>query len=176
HLALAAESGTPPAVAAELDARDRRTLRAVSAVVATSPWAAGEIAARHGLDPRQVHVAVPGVDPAPLAAGTDGGSRLLCVAALTPRKGQDVLVEALATLTDQSWTCQLVGPLGRDPGFVADVRHRLDRHRLASRVRLTGPLRGDRLTRAYATADLVVLPSRAETYGMVVTEALARGI
>jgi glycosyltransferase involved in cell wall biosynthesis len=43
-------------------------------------------------------------------------------------------------------------------------------------VRFTGPLGGPELDRAYASADLLVLPSRAESYGMVVTEALAHGL
>ena len=52
----------------------------------------------------------------------------------------------------------------------------MQRHGLDDRVRLTGPLTGAALDAAYAAADLLVVPSRAETYGMVVTEALARGI
>jgi glycosyltransferase involved in cell wall biosynthesis len=70
----------------------------------------------------------------------------------------------------------IVGPLGRDPAHVALLRQRIERNGLAGRVRLTGPLTGEPLAGVYGSADLVVLPSRAETYGMVVTEALARGI
>ena len=47
---------------------------------------------------------------------------------------------------------------------------------LAGRFVLTGALSGDALEAAYAGADLLVLPSRAETYGMVVAEALAHGL
>ena len=47
---------------------------------------------------------------------------------------------------------------------------------LGDRVRFVGPRTGAELDRAYAAADLLVLASHAETYGMVVTEALARGL
>ncbi|ROP38157.1 glycosyltransferase family 4 protein [Saccharothrix texasensis] len=168
HLPLADETGLPPALAARLDAAEREVLRAARAVVATSPSAARRLASRHGL--AQVHVVVPGTDPAPPATGTDGASRLLCVASLTPRKGHDVLVRALAAVADLPWTCAFVGP-GRSP-----VRDLVDRHGLGSRIELPGPLSGPALAHEYATADLFVLASLAETYGMVVTEALARGV
>lgn len=98
------------------------------------------------------------------------------MASVTPRKGHDVLVEALATIAHLSWDCECVGPLGGDPGHVARVRRLIGGHRLDGRVELAGPLTGKRLEDAYAGADLLVLASRAETFGMVVTEALARGI
>ena len=176
HLPLGHETGLAPEVAAMLDARERETLHAASAVVATSPWAARRLIDHHGLVASRVHVVTPGIDPAPLASGTDGASRLLCVASVTPRKGQDLLVEALAAVADLPWSCVCVGPLSRDPAHVAWLRHLIGQRDLDDRVRLAGPQTGERLARTYATADLVVLASRAETYGMVVTEALARGI
>ncbi|MBB4934653.1 glycosyltransferase involved in cell wall biosynthesis [Lipingzhangella halophila] len=176
HLPLAAETALPPAVAADLDARERETLRAARAVVPTSAWAASHMTGGHGIDPGRVHPVPPGVDPAPLAAGTDGASRLLCVAAVTRTKGHDLLVDALAALTDLPWSCECAGSLRRAPGFVAELRRRIDRLGLAGRVRLTGPQTAERLSALYAASDLVVLASRVETYGMVVTEALARGI
>ncbi|WP_079124208.1 glycosyltransferase family 4 protein [Streptomyces sp. NBRC 110611] len=175
HLPLADETGLPPATAARLDDRERRTLRAADAVVATSPWTARRLAAHHGLDPRRVHLAAPGAAPAPLAPGTDGAARLLCVASLTPRKGHDLLIEALSGLTGLSWDCEFAGAPGPDPGYVAELRETVARRGLTRRVRLLGPRTGAALHRTYAAADLVVLASRAETYGMVVTEALARG-
>jgi glycosyltransferase involved in cell wall biosynthesis len=175
HLPLADETGLAPAEAAELDTAERAVLRAASAVVATSPWAADQLVRHHGLVAGKVHTVTPGTDPAPLAPGTDGVSRLLCVASVTPRKGHDVLVEALATVADLPWSLRCVGPL-RAASHVARVRQLVERHELGDRIEFVGPLTGEPLTSAYAAADLFVLPSLAETYGMVVTEALARGI
>jgi glycosyltransferase involved in cell wall biosynthesis len=176
HLPLGDEVGQAQAPAAELAALERETLHAASAVVATSRWAAGRLVAQHGLAPDQVHVAPPGVDLAPIAPGTDGATRLLCVGSVTPTKGQDLLVEALAAVADLPWTCELAGPLRRDPAHVAVVRTTIERHGLGERVQLTGPRTGTQLATSYASTDLLVLPSRVESYGMVVTEALARGI
>jgi glycosyltransferase involved in cell wall biosynthesis len=173
HLPLADETGLPAAVAEELDAAERRTLRAAIAVVTTSPWATRRLVEHHGLAADRVHTVTPGTDPAPPAVGTDAGTRLLCVASVTARKGHDLLVAALATVADLPWTCDCVGPLG---DHAEQVRRLISRHGLGDRVRLDGPRTGESLSHAYASADLLVLPSRAETYGMVVTEALARGI
>lgn len=169
HLPLGDEVG-----AADLAHRERETLHAAAAVVATSPWTAQRLREEHDLG--SVDVVTPGVDPAPLAAGTDGVGRLLCVGSVTPTKGQDLLVEALADVTDQSWSCDLVGPLGRAPAHVADVRAAISRYGLDGRIRMPGALVGAPLAAAFGAADLLVLPSRVEAYGMVVTEALARGI
>ncbi len=172
HLPLGDETGA----AAELVAREGATLAAAAGVIATSPWTARRLTDLHGLAPDRIVVAAPGVDPAPLAAGTDGVSHLLCVGSITPTKGQDVLVEALAGVADLPLTCDLVGPVGRDPAHAALVRDAVACHDLSRRVRVTGPQMGMALSSAYDAADLLVVPSRAETYGMVVTEALARGI
>ena len=173
HLPLADETGLAPAVAADLDASEKATLRAARAVVVTSPWAAARLATP-GLDGNRIHVAAPGTDPAALA--TDGASRLLCPAAVTPRKGHDLLVEALATVTDLPWTCVCPGAVRRDSTHVADVRRLIDRSGIGDRVLLVGPYTQEQMATAYAESDLVVLPSRAETYGMDVTESLARGV
>ncbi|MCF1600096.1 glycosyltransferase family 4 protein [Streptomyces muensis] len=176
HLPLGDETGLDTAVAAELDARERTVLRAVPAVIATSDWSVRRLVSHHGLAPERVHVAAPGADIAPLASGTDGVSRLLCVAAVTPRKGQHRLVEALATVTDLPWSCVCVGGLNQDPEYVAGLRALIARHGLQDRLILAGPQAGAELDASYNSADLMVLTSYAETYGMAVTEALARGI
>ncbi|MEU6097613.1 glycosyltransferase family 4 protein [Streptomyces sp. NPDC047079] len=176
HLPLGDETGLAPGAAAELDARERATLRAVPAVVATSDWAVRRLVSHHGLAPDRVHAVPPGADIAPLAPGTDGVSRLLCVAAVTPRKGQHRLIEALASVKDLPWSCQCVGGLGHDREYVARLRALIDEHGLGDRLHLVGPQSGAALDASYAAADLMVLTSYAETYGMAVTEALARGI
>jgi glycosyltransferase involved in cell wall biosynthesis len=146
-------------------------LEAATAVVTTSEWTRGRLGELYGLPADRVHVAEPGVDPAALAPRTATGAALLCVAAVTPGKGHDVLLDALATMPDLPWRCTCVGSLVRDPEWAAGVLRRA-----GDRVRFRGPLVGVELDRAYAAADLLVLPSRAETYGMVLTEALARGV
>jgi glycosyltransferase involved in cell wall biosynthesis len=153
------------------DARERAVLEAATAVITTSRWTGRRLSELYGLPADRIHVAEPGVDPAPVASGSDGGERLLCVAAVTPHKGHDVLLGALATVADLAWTCTCVGSLDRDPAWAAAVRGRTN-----GRVEFAGPRTGSELDRTYAAADLLVLPSHAETYGMVVTEALAHGV
>jgi glycosyltransferase involved in cell wall biosynthesis len=152
------------------DARERAVLSASAAVVTTSAWSRRRLLELYRLSADRVHVAQPGVDAADPATGTAAGETLLCVAAVIPGKGHDVLLDALTTLTDLSWRCLCVGSLDRDPEFAKGLT------RLDGRVRFTGPRTGADLDRTYASADLLVLASRAETYGMVVAEALARGL
>jgi glycosyltransferase involved in cell wall biosynthesis len=151
------------------DRREREVLEAAAAIVVTSEWTRRRLEDLYGLP---AYVAEPGVDPAGLAPGSAGGDALLCVAAVTRHKGHDVLLEALATVGDLPWRCACAGSLDREPAFADRMRRRA----LRRPVRFTGPLSGHALDHAYAAADLLVLPSRAETYGMVVTEALARGL
>jgi glycosyltransferase involved in cell wall biosynthesis len=166
----------PDDEAGAVRARERGVLEAAAAVVTTSAWTRCRLVELYALPADRVHVAEPGVDAAGLAPGTAAGDALLCVAAVTPDKGHDVLLDALATATDLSWRCTCVGSLDRDPTFADGVRRRAQEGALGDRVRFPGPCTGPELDRAYAAADLIVLASHAETYGMVVTEALAHGL
>ena len=166
----------PDDEAGALRAREREVLAAAAAVVTTSEWSRRRLGELYALPAGRVHVAEPGVDAARLAPGSAAGDALLCVAALTPDKGHDVLLDALAMATDLSWRCTCVGSQVRDPVFAHRMRRRARNSRLGDRVRFSGPLTGAELDRAYAAADLLVLASHTETYGMVVTEALARGL
>jgi glycosyltransferase involved in cell wall biosynthesis len=157
-------------------AREGEVLAAAAAVVTTSAWTRRRLAELYALPADRVQVAEPGVDAAGLAPQTAAGDALLCVAAITPHKGHDVLLDALATVTDLSWRCVCIGSLDRDSAFADGVRRRARHVGLGDRVSFPGPRTGAQLDEAYAAADLLVLPSHAETYGMVVTEALARGV
>lgn len=176
HLQLCDETGLGEERAAGLDRREREVLHAAAAVVATSGWAARRAIEHHGLDPRRVYSAPPGTDPAPLAVGTEAGDRLLCLASITPRKGHDLLADALAGLADLPWTCVCVGSVRRDPGHVRRIQGLIDQHGLTHKMIITGPLPDDDLDQSFNKTDLLVLPSRRETFGMVVTEAIVRGI
>lgn len=156
--------------------RERVVLAAADAVVTTSEWTRRWLVRTYALDPARVHVAHPGVDAADAAAGSAAGGNLLCVGAVTPEKGHDVLLAALVQVADLAWRCECVGSLARAPEFVADLRRDISTFGLDGRIVLTGPRSGRHLEASYAGADLLVLASRGETYGMVVTEALARGL
>ena len=158
----------------EVRRREREVLAAATAVVTTSAWTRRRLEELYALPAARMHVAEPGVDAAGLAPGSATGDALLCVAPVTRDKGHDVLLDALATAPQESWRCACVGSLDRDPAFADRLRRRA--FGLGDRVRFVGPRTGADLDRAYAAADVLVLASRAETYGMVVTEALARGL
>ena len=154
---------------------ERVVLRSATGVIVTSEWTRQQILTRYAIPPCRVHVARPGVDRVAAPARPVRG-RLLCVGVLAHHKGQDLLVEALADLADRDWHCVLAGSLDRDPDFVEQLRTRITRLGYGHRVRLSGVLTGAALSHLYATADVLVAPSRSETYGMTVTEALAHGL
>jgi glycosyltransferase involved in cell wall biosynthesis len=156
--------------------RERAVLSAVASVVTTSRWARQWLLDSYALPPSRVRVVEPGAEIAALAPGSPSGGELLCVGAVTPTKGHDVLVAALAAVSELEWRCVCVGALDLEPGFVDDVRRRAERSGIGDRLRFTGPLTGPDLDAAYAGADVLLSASRAETYGMVVTEALAHGL
>jgi glycosyltransferase involved in cell wall biosynthesis len=163
-------------VADEVRMRESAVLSATAAVVTTSAWSRHRLTELYQLPGDQVYVAEPGVDAADLATGTPAGEALLCVAAVTFDKGHDVLLDALHKMSDLPWQCVCVGSLDRDPAFVERLHRRTLTDGLGNRVHFAGALSGGELDRSYDAADLIVLASRAETYAMVVTEALARGL
>ena len=162
----------------ESDARTREgaVLSTAAAVVTTSLWARDRLLELYALPPDRVHVAHPGVDAAEPASGTTAGDALLCVAAVTVDKGHDLLLDALIAISDLAWSCVCVGRLDRDPAFVDALRRRARDDGLGDRMQFPGTRTGAELDRSYAAADVMVLASRAETYGIVYIEALARGL
>ncbi|MBO0833709.1 MAG: glycosyltransferase family 4 protein [Actinobacteria bacterium] len=173
HMPLATALDTSPDASALRS--ERAVLRAATAVVVTSDWSRQQVLTRYAIPAERVHVARPGADRIAAPAQPLRG-QLLCVGVLGWHKGQDVLIEALADLGDLDWSCTLAGSVDRDPEFVEQLRTRITHLGYGDRVRLTGILTGAALSDAYSTADLLVAPSRSETYGMTVTEALAHGL
>ena len=174
HMAFGDASADDPPNGAR--GRERRVLQAATAVVTTSAWLRRRLLELYDLPGDRVHVATPGVAAAEPAPGSDAGGALLCVAAVIPRKGHWELLQALATVADLPWHCLCVGTVDRDPAFVGALRRFSRAAGLDGRVQFGGPRTGVALDACYAAADVLVQPSRAETYGMVVTEALARGL
>ncbi|HET7326203.1 MAG TPA: glycosyltransferase [Nocardioidaceae bacterium] len=170
HMPLALETRLSRERAAQLDRLERQALQAAALVVATSHWSARYVEDHHRL-PR-VAVAQPGVDQAPVSAGSEP-PLLVHLASLLPHKDQLGVVTALTRLTDLPWRARLAGPVHRDPAYAADVRAAVAAAGLGDRINMPGTMSRNA---AWAGADLALLPSLVESFGMVVTEALARGV
>lgn len=150
-----------------------QSLAAANGVICPSAFAAANLVALYGLE--RVHVALPGTLPAEPAVGSDP-PHIVCVAALLPNKSQLLLVEALAGVRKHPWTAALIGSPDADPAYAAQVRAAVERYGLEERIRLTGELQGAELEAEWHAADLSVLVSARESFGMAVPESLAHGV
>jgi glycosyltransferase involved in cell wall biosynthesis len=155
---------------------EARALAAAAGIITTSRWTAAQVRTRYGVP--GAAVAVPGVEPAPRSAlpAPDRPPRLLWLGRITRTKDPLTLVAALARLDDLPWTARLVGPDSMDPRYTGLVRAAIERLGLGDRIAQVGPRTSSELAAEWADAQLLVSTSRVEPYGMVVTEALARGI
>ncbi|TVS11070.1 MAG: glycosyltransferase [Wenzhouxiangella sp.] len=184
HHPLADETGLDEPDRERLLVSERRALACCRRIVVTSAFTARRLR-QLGLSERPARVVEPGVSAAPLAPASQarlGGDpepeqqRLLCVASLTPRKGQDVLLNALAGLQSMRWRARFSGSTQRDPAFARQIEQQRRSLGLEQRVELPGERAPNQLESDYAWATVCVLPSRYEGFGMVITEALARGL
>jgi glycosyltransferase involved in cell wall biosynthesis len=177
HHPLALEWGLSAPQADALRASERAALAFVQGVVVTSAATARLVASDYGVSMERIAVARPGSDPAPPAQGSkDVVLRLLSVGAIVPRKGFDVLVAALATLTDLSWRLTIAGDRSRDRIAAAQLDADIARHGLGDRIAAPGAVSPQRLAALYAEADIFVLASYFEGYGMAYAEAIAHGL
>ena len=176
HHPLARETGLAADAVAALTLSERAALTAARAVIATSPHTGDVLAADYGVAAHRLFVAPPGTAPRSRAMGTAHKPSLLTVATVTPRKGHDILVAALAQLGDLPWSSTIAGSLDRAPGTTTALRQQIARSGVADRIALTGELPAEALDLLYAGADIFVLPSRYEGYGMVFAEALSYGL
>lgn len=177
HHPLAFESGLTAERADALRRSERAALAEVREVVVTSPATAKLVASDYGVAPGRITVAKPGNDPVPLSAREPNGiPHLLSVGSVVPRKGFDILVSALAMLADIPWHVTIVGDLTRDPGEAAKLQNLISQHRLTGRIETAGAVAQSRLALLYGKADLFVLASRFEGYGMAYAEALSHGL
>jgi len=176
HHPLAEETGLDPSQADALRRSEMRALAAVRGVVVTSPATARSLTG-YGVRPSRVIVVEPGTDPASLARGSTSSTlEMLCVASIVPRKGHILLVQALAPLADRDWHLTCIGSLVRSPETAKALGRALDELGLAGRVTLAGELDRAALEPFYDHADLFVLPTFHEGFGMALAEALARGL
>jgi glycosyltransferase involved in cell wall biosynthesis len=186
HHPLGLEAGVDADRAAELIGLEAAALARADHVVVTSPLTKRLLVADFAVPTAKVTVAEPGTIPALRAVGSAGGSgrgplHILAVGSIVPRKGYLVLIDALAGLlasTDaaaRNWRLTIVGS-ARDPAEYSRVSFAAANTGLQPRMDLVGAVSDDALDALYASADLFVMPSLFEGYGMVLAEAMARGL
>ncbi len=176
HHPLALESGHTPARAAQLQHSERVALAHATHVIVPSAVTKAVLVADYGVPESSITIALPGTARAARASGGTGAPHLLAVGSLVPRKGFDVLVTALADLRALDWRLTIAGSPHRAPEHATIVRDMIARHGLDARITLAGEVDEDALESLYAQADLFVLSSLYEGYGMVLGEAMVRGL
>jgi glycosyltransferase involved in cell wall biosynthesis len=177
HHPLAEETGLSEPEQRYFRESERLALACCAGVIVSSAFTA-RVLEDYGVPTERVRVVVPGTDPARQASGPAPGEPpvLLCVASVTPRKGHDVLVAALARVRDLPWRCVCVGALDRDHAHADAVLRQVADAGLADRIDFVGERTGASLDETYHRASLFVLASHYEGYGMALAEALARGL
>jgi glycosyltransferase involved in cell wall biosynthesis len=183
HHPLCLETGLTAERQIGLKASESAALALARAIVVTSATTARTLTTEFGIAAERITVAEPGTDPAPRvkarmrpSRGLAGGLRLLAVGSVVPRKGYDVLVQALARLADLDWELVIAGDSDRSPETTAALLAQVGRSRVRDRIRLAGSLDEHALAALYAGTDLFVMASLYEGYGMVLAEALIRGL
>jgi len=177
HHPLALETGIAPATAAAFVASERAALAAVRHVIVTSPSTRRALIGDYGVAESAVTVAVPGNDRVAVARRPRRDTlALLAVGSVVPRKGYDVLIDALATIGDLGWRLAIAGDCTRDPATAEALAAQIDKRGLGKRVRMLGAVGDDELATLHRDADVFVLASRHEGYGMAFAAAVNHGL
>ncbi len=187
HHPTGLETGLDSAAAASLIEIETRLLPLARHVVVTSATTATTLSAQFGLPAAHMTVIEPGTAPASRSVGSgnsNGGIshpgpatvNILTIGSLIPRKGHDILLRALARLFDLDWRLTIAGGDRLDPLAAATIRALPAELGIAARVRFCGEMHGDPLAGLWREADLFALATRYEGYGMVIAEALKRGL
>ncbi len=178
HHPLGLEAGLDAATAERLLAGERAALALAAHVITTSATTARTLVADFGVAADRLTVAEPGTEPAPRATGSPAGAApvLLAVGSLVPRKGYDLLIEALGGLLDLPWRLLIAGSAKRDIATAQRLADRIASLRLEERIAIAGELDRPALDAAYDRADIFVSASLYEGYGMAIGEAMARGL
>jgi glycosyltransferase involved in cell wall biosynthesis len=176
HHPLSDETGLPHEEREELEISEKQALEHARRVIVTSPFTQRRLS-RYGVMADDIRVVVPGVEPAPLAErNLERDLVLLCPAALIPRKGHRELLRALSELKNLRWRLVCAGKKDLDQECASDLHGLANELGLEGRIEFCGEVGEHDMGRLYADADLMVLASHYEGYGMVVTEAIARGL
>lgn len=183
HHPLASEFGLSEAQIALLQQSETQALCHACKVITNSPATARGLQLHYGVDRDRIDVVLPGTDrvsptESKKQSTVDASKevRLLSVASIIPRKGFHYLIAALAPLADLPWTLSIAGDTSRNSEAYAQLLADIHRFKLDGRVQVLGAVTDSALEILYSQADVFVLASLFEGYGMVYAEAMAYGL
>lgn len=178
HHPLALETGVKPAEAVRLRESETRALQAARAVIVTSAATRRLLIDEFDISKEKITLAPPGTrrpqQPTLRSVLEKRTPVLLTLATLTRRKGHDTLIAALAAIRHLDWRARFVGGAEFDPEWAKWLKNEVARLELGERVEFVGSVKDP--VRELTHADVFVLPSRFEGYGMAFAEALAFGL
>ena len=171
---VSAAAGRNAAAREGVRAAEGRMLPRVRRVVATSAPIADRLRSELGVaDPT---ILQPGLAVFPRNPAAPAPCRILCAGVLTPRKGHDRLLRALARLTDLDWSLVIAGDAERDPVHAQAVAALVDELKLAPCVTVLANPDAAALEATWCAATLFTLASAWEGWPAGIAEALRRGI
>lgn len=176
HHPLCLEAGLSEQRQAELRVLETEALALAQHVVVTSAATAQTLVADFSVPETKIDVAEPGTDAAPRAMGTGKFLQVLSVGSIVPRKAFDLLVRALVPHAGLDWRLTIVGPTDRSAEALDALKAAIAASGLGDRIALTGSADQAGLDAHYASADIFIMSSLYEGYGMVLAEAMARGL
>ncbi|MBX2885656.1 MAG: glycosyltransferase family 4 protein [Granulosicoccus sp.] len=176
HHPLALETGLNKDQKLQLAASEKQALSYVDRIITTSSSTAITLE-NYEVNSKYIVAVPPGTDLGSVTSPSGHECiNLLCVATLTPRKGHALLFEALADLQGHTWHMICAGSIQRDADTYTKLVQQLEDTGLSDRVSLVGELDDQQLDSQYRRADVFVLASHHEGYGMVLDEAIAYGL
>lgn len=177
HHPLAFETGLAQTQRRALHASEKQALAHPRHVVVTSAATKQLLESEYEVHGDRISVVPPGTDRADPARGSgEGVVTLLAVGSVVPRKGYDILIAAMAMLKDMPCRLVVAGDRTRDPATASQLDADIQRHGLGEKVSVIGAVAPEALTALYSRADIFVLASRFEGYGMAFAEAIAHGL
>lgn len=175
HHPLAYETGLDATARDHLFKTEKANLALAQHVLVPSPHTARILREDYAVPAAKITIAQPGTEVVGGTPSPTDPALILSVGLQHPRKGHDVLLNALAEVRDLPWRAAIVGGV-HDAPHAALLAQMVQDLGLSDRVDLMGRVPQDVLDGLYANASVFALATRYEGYGMVFDEALAWGL
>ena len=185
--------GRIKSIAGEAEPEDRiqaeeAVIGCADAVFASGSVEADQLTSLYGIPRNRIEILTPGVDRGLFRPGSPTSARralglsdcpvLLFVGRIQAFKGLDVAIDAMGFSKNNDAQLVVVGGLSGDQGpeTYRDIKRRIERHELQERVIFVEPQPHQLLPTYYQAADVCLVPSRSESFGLVALEAAACGV